>query len=144
MATLADELQNDFADSGSERGDEVDIEAEDGPSGLAEKDLYGEENDDEDEAMEEDNNNDEPKITLLDEAEEEEEARLQSEKAGRRDHKDMRSVANFMRNMEPILEVSHIFNSQVLQGNREFTSLNHSPDTRYLPIGYHKVSVAPP
>jgi len=108
MATLADELQNDFADSGSERGDEVDVEAEDGFGGLAEKDLYGEDNDGEDEAMTDGDNNDEPKVILLDEAEEEEEARLQTEKAGQREHKDMRSVASFMRSMEPILEVSHI------------------------------------
>lgn len=126
MATLADELQNDFADSGSDRGEDVENDVDDTASGLNVRSAYGimeEDEDDEDENMGEEPGDSEPKVVLLDEAEEEEEARLNSDSVMGRESKDMRGVANFMRSMEPILEVSsaHPIN---LARHREFTPWN--------------------
>lgn len=145
MATLADELQNDFADSGSERGDEDENEVANKVTGLAPKSVFDSlYEEDEDDNMEANEDGDiEPKETLLDEAEEEEEARLQAETASQRDHKDMRGVASFMKSMEPILEVSTVRHPQ--PHTQETISLhpsNFSPDSRYLPAGYQEISVA--
>ena len=109
MATLADELENDFAASGSEdegsQGDEMDGQA------SVSRDLNGtgQEKDVEDAG----DNGDVEDTEMLDEsgrpmeAEEEKEARLhgpvhRTQPQG----KDMRSVQSFMKSMEPILEVS--------------------------------------
>jgi len=110
MATLADELQNDFADSDDDQDNDNDA---DNPSTIdPELDQHH------DEHM----SDDEPTLVLLDEAEEEEDARLQADKSNSRDHKEMRGVASFMRSMEPILDVSRP--PPPPPPDREFTVLN--------------------
>jgi hypothetical protein len=107
MATLADELANDFLDDGSdvengEDGLEPETDGFTMPSPkrarTGDGDLEMSGNEDEDADMNEDG--------LLGEAQEETEARLERE---RKDAipKDMRSVSLFMKSLEPVLEVSH-------------------------------------
>lgn len=109
MATLADELQNDFADSGSE--DEQardDNEEEDGSpdpfdgalgtNGTTTNRTANEDSDeDEDDAHPD---------ALPGEAPEETEARLKAQRKEKDGPSDMRKVADFMAKMAPILEVS--------------------------------------
>lgn len=86
MATLVDELQNDFADSGDEEEllDEQMAEDEDVADG-------------DDVQMTED---------FAGEAEEETEARLEKERRAQNVPKDMQSVLRFVKTVEPVLEVS--------------------------------------
>lgn len=109
MATLADELQNDFADSGSEDGIDENRHSlspayngqrrpsksvgEDGEMEL--DDDNGDIDDDEDLEMRAENG-------LSDYAEDKEKAKP---KIHTSEPKDMRTVASFMKSMEPVLEV---------------------------------------
>jgi len=107
MATLADELANDFLDDGSDVDNEengVDSETEALPTPASKKArtdgglsaIDGDEDAEDEEMVDE---------GLLGEAEEETEARLNAERKGQMP-KDMRSVASFMKSLGPVLEVS--------------------------------------
>jgi len=107
MATLADELANDFLDDGSDVDNEdngVDSETEALPTPASKKArtdgglsaIDGDEDAEDEEMVDE---------GLLGEAEEETEARLDAERKGQMP-KDMRSVSSFMKSLGPVLEVS--------------------------------------
>lgn len=109
MATLVDELENDFAASGSEdegsQQGSADGEAQDVNAGLngGEVDMEDAESNGDNQLQDEE---------MLDEsgrpieAEEEKEARLQAPKKQNPTGQDLHGVSSFMKSMEPILEVS--------------------------------------
>ena len=98
MATLADELQNDFLSSGEEERDAEENSADEDAAWDQEAQENGRAgNVDEDVEMDD---------GMLGEAEEETEARLQAQKKSEIVGKDLGGVAKFMKGMEPILEVS--------------------------------------
>ena len=112
MTTLAAELENDFAASGSEdEGSQPgSAEQEDGDVDAG---LSGADVDMEDEA--DGASRFEPEDTdMLDEsgrpieAEEEKEARLQGSKKQKPTGQDLEGVSSFIKSMEPILEVSRL------------------------------------
>lgn len=126
MATLADELQNDFADSGDD-GDQYDEDEEataPNPSAAvlnaADNEVEmgdGDAEEDEDVGMDDAD-------AFHDEAAEETEARIQRQRQAAIP-KDMAAVTKFVASMQPALEVSHsIFTSEGL----EFTAMR----TAYL------------
>jgi hypothetical protein len=107
MATLADELANDFLDDGSDVDNEengVDLEPDTlaGPASKKARTDGGLPVLDGDEDVEDEDMGDDAQ---LGEAEEETEARLDAERKGQMP-KDMRSVASFMKSLGPVLEVS--------------------------------------
>lgn len=99
MATLADELQNDFADSGSEAEENVE-EKED--EDMQEADGSGDEADDYETAAK-------PRDTTT--------------------TKDMRGVSNFMKDIEPVLEVCAI--CRVMQCGRLLMSKSSQQDIKH-------------
>lgn len=140
MTTIADELLNDFEDSGDE--EEVNNDGlqddgiTDGPSanGLrpidpaeAHEHRGMELDGDEEEVGDEDVEGDTALNTAIREAEDEEETKARVEKMQLGAVGDVRSVAGLMKTLEPVLEVRHppLFE---LYPNRRFTSVNISPD----------------
>ena len=129
MSTLADELLNDFEDSGSEDGGEQ-------PSGLLQnnappvingiKPKYNgftemdiDEEEDEDEEMGEDDR------VKLEDVEDEEEAKAKVEKMQLGGVNDVRSIAGLMKTLEPVLEVRFLYFPPTILlpfGNSRFTS----------------------
>ncbi|KAL9117705.1 MAG: hypothetical protein Q9187_005755 [Circinaria calcarea] len=112
MSTLADELLNDFEDSGSEgEGDQQNGFLQDqsmpATNGLKEQqDVFtemdvDEEEEDEDEEM---RNRDTGQINALADADDEEEAKAKVEKMQLGGVNDVRSVAGLMKTLEPVLE----------------------------------------
>lgn len=122
MSTLADELLNDFEDSGSEgEGQQKNGFLNDSPhsplsnlfnghrqnsapnasAGVMVQDV-DEEDDDEDEEM---SNGDALASDALDNAEDEEEAKAKVEKMQLGGVNDVRNVAGLMKTLEPVLEV---------------------------------------
>ena len=150
MATLADELLNDFEDSGSEN----EAEAQNGDGFLDGDDSLptngvsfrsGEA----DVAMDEDAVDDKDKVTMNDDAlreledeGDEEEAKAKVEKMQLGGVSDVRSVAGLMKTLEPVLQVSPLFFPSHLF--LEAQGLHHSclrsliscfcPENRPLPI----------
>lgn len=111
MSTLADELLNDFEDSGSEGdGDQQNGLLQDGPSPPAANGHHAPEGsmvlDDDEENVDSD---DEMEGTQGDravaDAEDEEEAKAKVEKMQLGGVNDVRSVAGLMKTLEPVLEV---------------------------------------
>lgn len=133
MSTLADELLQDFEDSGGES--EGDAEANgllfgDGPRPeqngdvrMGDMDLDSDEDEDEDEEME----------GAEEEVEDPEEIKDKVEKMQLRGVDDVRSVAGLMKTLRPVLEVSSPGSptSNPLGDNVAFTSVRpeHSPDS---------------
>lgn len=148
MSTLADELLNDFEDSGSEReGEQHDDHVQDSasPPSFALATGYQKVNgdilaavgagDDEDEDDEMFDN------TGTEDAEDEEETKAKVEKMQLGGVSDVRNVAGLMKTLEPVLEVYLLFfpHLQVLRSPR-FTSLVNTaltlpsePENRPLP-----------
>lgn len=132
MSTLADELLQDFEDSGSD-GDEQDnahLFQDDGDNGNAttipsSMDLDGDEEDvGEDEEMADMNGTDA-------DVEDEEETKAKVEKMELGGVDDVRSVARLMKTLEPVLEVSIIlFTPSICLRDSRFTSISvcNSPD----------------
>ena len=122
MATLADELLNDFEDSDPEGDGEHanefhDDEAERPSNGLmphqngiTDMDMEDEDGEDEDEAMDVANA---VKTEGLEAGDDEEEAKAKVEKMELGGVKDVRSVAGLMKKLEPVLEVSLPFHHPV-------------------------------
>lgn len=113
MATLADELLNDFEDSGSEVGgeDQQNGILQDGASpppvnGTAPESSMVLDGDEEDAAEDEDDET--SKGDLHAAVEDEEDAKAKVEKMQLGSVSDVRSVAGLMKTLEPILEVSNI------------------------------------
>lgn len=116
MSTLADELLNDFEDSGSEgEGDQQNGFLQDQPTTATngskghqnvstEMDIDEEEEGDEDEEM---LNGDTVQLNALEDANGEEEAKAKVEKMQLGGVNDVRSVAGLMKTLEPVLEVCH-------------------------------------
>lgn len=137
MATLADELLNDFEDSGSEgeldRQDGLGQNESTPPSTVRGDDaqngsmiLDGDEEDDEDD--------DTPvpgaAKDIVGEAEDEEDAKAKVEKMRLGGVNDVRNVANLMKTLEPVLEVRDLFSSLLFFSilARVYILLAHSPD----------------
>ena len=140
MATLADELANDFLDDGSDVDNEengVDSETEALSAPVSKKArtegglsaLNGDEDAEDEEMVDE---------GLLGEAEEETEARLDAERKGQMP-KDMRSVASFMKSLGPVLEVSEalLLNHLI----KIYNQSEHRSDFRLLRTGHRPLSV---
>lgn len=109
MATLADELQNDFADSGDE-GEQYEEDEEataPNPSASALNGADGEVEMDDGDAEEDEDVGMDDADAFHDEATEETEARLQRQRQAAIP-KDMAAVAKFVTSMKPALEVSHV------------------------------------
>ena len=129
MATLADELLNDFEDSGSDRDNEShqnfsgDV-AENGESGGARPSAHENGMDlDDDEELEdsEEEFNPENASTELRNAADEDEAKAKVEKLKLGGVSDVRSVAGLMKTLQPVLEVCAIL-SPAFSTYSEFTS----------------------
>ena len=144
MATLADELHNDFLDSGSEGERHEDDEgastgSQDPPTKYARNgDL---EMGDELREADADDMDDGDSDGLLGEAEEETEARLQRERKEQAAPKDMRSVATFVKSMEPVLEVSISHCLSPDQMHRVYIVAISNPDVRAPPAENRVLSV---
>lgn len=135
MATLADELLNDFEDTDSEAGDEPQddgfsnglVRAQDG-GGQANGDVSmtgGDDVEDEDEDMDDGD-------VKIDATEDPEETKAKVEKMQLGGVRDVRSVARLMKTLEPVLEVSSPYDLSIgLEHDNPFTSIfvNISPDS---------------
>jgi len=123
MATLADELQNDFADSGDEleQYDEDEEATAPIPSAAVlngadgEIDMAGDHDDEEEDEEMGDGEG------FHDEADEETQARLQRQRQ-LAVPKDMAAVSKFVTSMKPVLEVSRA--SSISRSDIEFTTLS--------------------
>lgn len=114
MATIADELFNDFEDSGSEPGDEQQndhlfanngtYDDVDGEQGTRDVDIELE--DDEEIVADTEIGDAVPAHLKIDEGENEEETRARVEKLQLGGVSDVRSVAHLMKDLKPIVEVS--------------------------------------
>lgn len=147
MSTLADELLNDFEDSGSEgEADRQNGFLQDAPSSPASSVTVGrrqstyangsagvmvrdvdEEDDDEDEEMA---NGDTLASGTLEDAEDEEEAKAKVEKMQLGGINDVRNVAGLMKTLEPVLQVGvlFLFLCQLYVKLKVYISCEHSPD----------------
>lgn len=107
MATLADELAAEFADSGSENGGSQDDEENDSDALAPNGKQNGAGDNDSDMEQDDDENAAHPE-GLPGEAPEETEARLKTQKKDIEGPADMRKVLKFTASMEPVLEVSNV------------------------------------
>ena len=122
MSTLADELLNDFEDSGPEgEGDQQNGFLQDqlapATNGLKEQqDVFTEMDVDEEEGDEDQDmrNGDTGQINGLGDADDEEEAKAKVEKMQLGGVNDVRSVAGLMKTLEPVLEVCLPFHPLIL------------------------------
>lgn len=133
MSTLADELLQDFEDSGSEGEgednahlfadpDEVTLSMNGnapGPSGASEMELDGDE-----EAVDEDDEMMGMTSGTIDPTEDEEATKAKVEKMQLGGVDDVRSVAGLMKTLEPVLEVSSISSFPSPQLNLETFDLH--------------------
>ncbi|KAI4122682.1 MAG: hypothetical protein LQ347_006422, partial [Umbilicaria vellea] len=141
MSTLADDLLNDFADSGSEGEGEqqnglLHDEATPPPSGIAnghsrkstaiEQDGGMELDDDEEEVGDEDEEMANADMLKVDDVEDEEEAKAKVEKMQLGSVNDVRSVASLMRTLEPVLE--KIAHYQSLPPEKQTTTVGSIED----------------
>lgn len=131
MATIADELLNDFEDSGSEN-DEAPSEdlfagdgsaAENAPANGApghkqqqngDMELEG----DEEAAQDADADGAAPTHMKMEDAEDEAETKARVEKMELKAVNDVRSVAGLMRQLDPVIEVSHPYCIPVMRSSR--------------------------
>ncbi len=120
MSTLADELLNDFEDSGSEGEKEqqngflqdATSPPEAGlPNGKPSASAHSVvmDVDEEEEGEDEDDEMADGGITARDAPEDEEEAKAKVEKMQLGGVNDVRNVAGLMKTLEPVLEVGHVF-----------------------------------
>jgi U4/U6 small nuclear ribonucleoprotein PRP31 len=110
MATLADELLNDFEDSGSEQGDDANQpDLEDSPrNGLhanKDEDIPGMEIDNDEEEMEELDEEGEQNTAGTDTVEDEDDAKAKVERMKLGGVSDVRSIAGLMQTLKPVLQV---------------------------------------
>jgi U4/U6 small nuclear ribonucleoprotein PRP31 len=118
MSTLADELLQDFEDSGSEgEGDENahlfadpdEVGASMNGNAIRQSGANDMELDGDEEAVDEDEEMEGLNGAVKEEAEDEEETKAKVEKMQLGGVNDVRSVAGLMKQLEPVLEVSNIF-----------------------------------
>jgi U4/U6 small nuclear ribonucleoprotein PRP31 len=139
MSTLADELLQDFGDSGSEgegqRNDGLFGDDDDSKAGLNGHtstlgyDGGGMELDGDEEEVEEDEEMAGMNDTAMNRPDDEEEAKAKVEKMQLGGVNDVRSVASLMKTLEPVLEVSTSLNSSnVLETRVYIYVVVHSPD----------------
>ncbi|MCJ1223599.1 U4/U6-U5 snRNP complex subunit prp31 [Toensbergia leucococca] len=159
MSTLADELLNDFEDSGSdEEGDQHNalfqdgtlpvsngharVQPSNGSAGVMDLDVDEEDDDDDDDDEEMVNGNPTAKAVLQD-VEDEEEAKAKVEKMQLGGVNDVRNVAGLMKTLDPVLDVGLPLLSPQYSPicDSRFTSfLGHSPDVvrRLQKIKYYQ------
>jgi U4/U6 small nuclear ribonucleoprotein PRP31 len=113
MATLADELLNDFEDSGSENADDsnqyqnVDgFEQQNGFHDDQSSDIPGMEVDEDEEVMEDAEEEVEARQAATETLEDEDDAKAKIEKMKLGGVSDVRNVAGLMKQLQPVLEVS--------------------------------------
>jgi U4/U6 small nuclear ribonucleoprotein PRP31 len=116
MTTIAAELLNDFEDSGSENGEEQNDgfvpEGESGDgvyvNGTVKNEVGDMELEDDEEAQEDvDLADGAPSHLKMEAEEDEEETKARVEKMELKGVSDVRSVAGLMKQLEPVIEVSH-------------------------------------
>lgn len=134
MTTIADELLNDFEDSGDDEQLDEGLD-QDGLVGLASANglrdatetnvgLDGDEEEIQDEDMEGDS-----AMAGVQEAEDEAETKARVEKMQLGAVGDVRSVAGLMKTLEPVLEVSHSLSYTAISG---FTSIDIALTTSFI------------
>lgn len=115
MTTIADELLNDFEDSGSEQGEERPddllgetdgLSGANGTAGVKQENVGMELEDDEEEPEDEDVDAGVPAHLKVEDGEDEEETKARVEKLELKAVSDVRSVAGLMKQLEPVIEVS--------------------------------------
>ena len=113
MTSLAEELQNDFLDSGSEEENETQdgLFKEDEPSTThtTTKGHYGAGNREDDAEMDGEEDDDDDEMIVdgnLEDVADEQEAKAKVEKMQLGGVSDVRTVASLMKSLEPVLEVS--------------------------------------
>ncbi|KAL8869141.1 MAG: hypothetical protein Q9174_004490 [Haloplaca sp. 1 TL-2023] len=141
MSTLADELLNDFEDSGSEGEEEQQngfLQESATPPRVNGKDSQAMllDGDEEDEPSDEE---DAPNGALkLEEVDDEEEAKAKVEKMQLGGVSDVRTVAGLMTTLEPVLEVRPPNPLFLVMLAKVYSKIEHSPDvsvtSRKLPI----------
>ncbi|KAK7969864.1 pre-mrna-processing factor 31 protein [Apiospora saccharicola] len=120
MSTLADELLQDFEESGSENGDEQNDLGLEGDSGATKGDDDGNNKDDDDDGGmvldgdEEAPDDQDEEMGGIDSLEDEDEAKAKVEKMQLGDVKDVRKVSTVMDRLEPLLKDIDRFQSQPL------------------------------
>jgi len=136
MTTIADELLNDFGDSGSEeeeeQTDDFFASAGQGFPGVKADAPVKQENgsmeleDVEEQAEDADLDGGAPSHLKMEDAEDEAETKARIEKMELKTVSDVRSVAGLMRQLEPVIEVSHPIPFSLYKAPA-FTSYMHSP-----------------
>ena len=115
MTTIADELLNDFEDSGSEKDEEEQSNDFFG-AGVTSSEDFGdvkqenggmELDGDEEEPDEADIDGGPPSHLKMEDAEDEEETKARVEKMELKTVSDVRNVAGLMKQLDPVIEVSH-------------------------------------
>jgi U4/U6 small nuclear ribonucleoprotein PRP31 len=133
MSTLADELLQDFEDTGSEGGDDQQEDGfldgyGDGGKSLRDVGMDGDDSDSEDQDVD----MDAPDKNVVETTDDPEEAKAKVEKMQLGGIRDIRNVAGLMKTLEPVLEVSISCRNPIcLKHDKTFTSIsvNTSPDS---------------
>ena len=141
MSTLADELLNDFEDSGSEVEEEqengIDQDGATAPAinGTAQDGSMVLDGDEEDVHEEDGHMNGDPVKGAVADADDEEEAKAKVEKMQLGGVSDVRNVAGLMKTLEPVLEVSSSYPTPQynFDGVGVYIFHGHSPDALSSP-----------
>lgn len=119
MATIADELLNDFEDSGSENGEAPNedffagngaTDEDSGANGVpgAMQETGGMELDEDEERAQDADGQSAPSHLKMEDAEDEAETKARVEKMELKAVSDVRSVAGLMKQLDPVIEVSSV------------------------------------
>lgn len=139
MATIADELLNDFEDSGSENeeapsedlfaGDGIGAEhpPTDGASGHKQQNGEMELEGDEEAAQDADADGAAPTHLKMEDAEDEAETKARVEKMELKAVNDVRSVAGLMKQLDPVIEVSYSLQQPQLCDNLVYILFGQQP-----------------
>ena len=150
MATVADELLNDFEDSGSEQeeertddllGDTDAFSITQTSAGIKQENGGMELEGDEEEPDDADTDGPAPAHLKMESAEDEEETKARVETMELKAVSDVRSVAGLMKQLDPVIEVSLPPNSQYMYQQSSFTCFPNSlPNLSAVPqkIEYYK------
>jgi U4/U6 small nuclear ribonucleoprotein PRP31 len=135
MTTIADELLNDFEDSGSEQeeerpgdllGETDGLPGANGVAGVKQENGGMELEDDEEEPEDADIDGGVPAHLKMEDGEDEEETKARVEKLELKAVSDVRSVAGLMKQLEPVIEVSPPNNPHPVFESSLFTSFRNS------------------
>jgi U4/U6 small nuclear ribonucleoprotein PRP31 len=144
MATIADELLNDFGDSGDENEEQVDEQDFGGQDANISQQDGGMVLEDDEEAPDEDDQDgiNVPSHIKMEEDETEEETKARVEKMELQKVNDVRSVAGLMKQLEPLLQVSASLDAhfyEPLSLNQQNTALTKPAFCRKLNTTGHSL-----